>query len=74
VCLSPDEDDWVKREYIPVPIPVPVFIPVPMNLYAQVTPMPITLPVPVRNALGSMEPIELSQKCKFGHFKQRFVR
>uniref|UniRef100_A0A8C8CLX1 TRASH domain-containing protein n=1 Tax=Oncorhynchus tshawytscha TaxID=74940 RepID=A0A8C8CLX1_ONCTS len=45
--LQTDEDDGVKREYIPVPIPVPVFIPVPMNLYAQVTPMPITLPVPV---------------------------
>ncbi|XP_031654670.1 zinc finger MYM-type protein 2 isoform X1 [Oncorhynchus kisutch] len=45
--LQTDEDDWVKREYIPVPIPVPVFIPVPMNLYAQITPIPITLPVPV---------------------------
>uniref|UniRef100_A0A3P8ZMU0 TRASH domain-containing protein n=1 Tax=Esox lucius TaxID=8010 RepID=A0A3P8ZMU0_ESOLU len=45
--LQTDEDDGVKREYIPVPIPVPVFIPVPMNLYAQLTPAPLTLPVPV---------------------------
>ncbi|XP_041739266.2 zinc finger MYM-type protein 2 isoform X2 [Coregonus clupeaformis] len=45
--LQTDEDDGVKREYIPVPIPVPVFIPVPMNLYAQITPVSITLPVPV---------------------------
>ncbi|CAB1328868.1 unnamed protein product [Coregonus sp. 'balchen'] len=45
--LQTDEDDGVKREYIPVPIPVPVFIPVPMNLYAQITPIPITLPIPV---------------------------
>lgn len=47
--FSPDVDDGIKREYVPVPIPVPVFIPMPMNMYTQVTPTPVSLPVPVRS-------------------------
>ncbi|KAL0963574.1 hypothetical protein UPYG_G00308140 [Umbra pygmaea] len=45
--LQTDEDDGVKREYIPVPIPVPVFVPIPMNMYTQATPTPLILPLPV---------------------------
>ncbi|CAB1347275.1 unnamed protein product [Coregonus sp. 'balchen'] len=45
--LQTDEDDGVKREYIPVPIPVPVFIP---SLTNQLSPSPALLsqvPVPI---------------------------